>query len=162
MKIMEYLIFNINNDSFAILMTDVNEVLMMCTLYNIPGSPPFLVGVLNLRGKLFPVVDLTQRLGFQRHMAKSQNEKKLVPLYAKNTKILLTTTNNMTIGMIIDGFSNLKDIDNNLERKSVVNEKAIPTYIDGMVIIEAKIIQIVKIKNVMSQEELALLQQIET
>jgi purine-binding chemotaxis protein CheW len=56
--------------TLGILQTSVDEVVMVCELSPIPESPPWIAGLLNLRGTLVPVVDVRARIEGQRREVK--------------------------------------------------------------------------------------------
>lgn len=59
----QYLSFILRDESFAVAIKKVREVLDVTTLTRIPRMPQYLCGVINLRGNVVPVVDLGMRLG---------------------------------------------------------------------------------------------------
>ena len=59
----QYLTFKLGNESYAIEITKVREVLDYTSTTQIPKTPKFMIGVINLRGNIVPVVDLRQILG---------------------------------------------------------------------------------------------------
>ncbi len=56
------LCFNLGKEIFALKMDDVNEIIRTYTVTPIPKTPPYLLGVLTLRGKIIPVLDMKQKL----------------------------------------------------------------------------------------------------
>lgn len=55
--------FKLANEEFAVEITTVHEINRMLELTRVPGSPPEVEGVINLRGKIIPVIDLRKRFG---------------------------------------------------------------------------------------------------
>jgi purine-binding chemotaxis protein CheW len=60
---MEVLLFRVGDSPYLAPLASVSEVLMPATLRPVPGAPPLLLGLLNLRGTAMPVIDLRERLG---------------------------------------------------------------------------------------------------
>jgi len=58
----ELLGFRAGGEEFAVRITDVDEILRMQNITRIPRTPPFLIGVTSLRGRMIPVLDLKQKL----------------------------------------------------------------------------------------------------
>ena len=54
----QYLTFKLNDEIFALDITKVREVLDFTLITRVPKTPDFMRGVINLRGKVIPVVDL--------------------------------------------------------------------------------------------------------
>lgn len=64
-KSKQYLTFTLRDEDFAIDIAKVREVLDVTTMTRIPRMPPFISGVINLRGNVVPVMDLGYRLGME-------------------------------------------------------------------------------------------------
>lgn len=59
----QWLTFRLSSGEYALEVGDVVEVLRMVALARMPEAPPWLAGLLNLRGRVIPVIDLRLRLG---------------------------------------------------------------------------------------------------
>jgi purine-binding chemotaxis protein CheW len=57
----QYLAFNLGDESFALDVVNVREILEFTTLTKIPGTPDFMRGVINLRGSVVPVMDMRSK-----------------------------------------------------------------------------------------------------
>jgi len=60
----KYLTFRLGREEFGIQVLHVREIMRVQDITGVPGMPPHLRGVINLRGKIVPVVDLRVRLSF--------------------------------------------------------------------------------------------------
>lgn len=60
----KYLTFVLGHESYAIPVLKVREIIRSCTFTPMPEMPIYVKGVVNLRGKIIPIVDLRQRFGF--------------------------------------------------------------------------------------------------
>ena len=60
----ELIAFNIGSQEFCISTTSVREITRLTPATALPHAPPFVLGVVNLRGVVLPIVDLAVRLGF--------------------------------------------------------------------------------------------------
>jgi len=54
--------FSIGSERFGVQILVIQEIIMMSTITEIPNSPDFVEGVINLRGNIIPVLDLRKRL----------------------------------------------------------------------------------------------------
>lgn len=61
----QYLTFVVGSDAFAIPVSEVKEIIGYTTITEVPAMPPYVRGVINLRGAVVPTVDLSLRLGRQ-------------------------------------------------------------------------------------------------
>jgi len=59
----KYLVFDLDNQEFGIEISRVREIVGMLPIHSFPDSPPFFRGVINLRDKVIPVMDLRLRFG---------------------------------------------------------------------------------------------------
>jgi purine-binding chemotaxis protein CheW len=64
-RISRWVGFELDGKKFALGIDDVREVLSTATIEAVPGSPPLILGVINLRGRIVTVLDLRQRLGME-------------------------------------------------------------------------------------------------
>jgi purine-binding chemotaxis protein CheW len=62
-EIGQYMTFKLGNELFAINVAQVREVLEVSTITRVPSAPDYMRGVVNVRGKAIPVVDLRLRFG---------------------------------------------------------------------------------------------------
>ncbi|MGZ5006663.1 MAG: chemotaxis protein CheW [Methylobacter sp.] len=62
-QLRQYLTFEAGNEKLAISILDVKEIIEINTITNVPMTPAYIRGVINLRGSVVPVIDLAARLG---------------------------------------------------------------------------------------------------
>lgn len=93
-----FVTFILNNETFGIDVMKVEEIIGFIPVTHIPDSTDYLKGVINLRGKVVPVIDL--RLKFR------MNEK----FYDSSTVILIANISGRSIGLIADSVSDVADI----------------------------------------------------
>lgn len=101
--ITQYLTFQSANDTFAIGILDVKEIIEIEGITRVPMMPEFLCGIINLRGKVVPVIDLSKRLG------------RLSTVISKKSCIVLVEISHederQTIGMLVDEVNEILEID---------------------------------------------------
>jgi purine-binding chemotaxis protein CheW len=56
-------VFQLGEEEYAITVERVREVVKADRITRVPGAPPYVRGIINLRGRVVPVIDLRQRLG---------------------------------------------------------------------------------------------------
>jgi len=59
----QYLTFYVGGEEYAVTIVKVTEIIECVSLTYVPGTPPWIRGVLNLRGAVVPVVDLAVKFG---------------------------------------------------------------------------------------------------
>lgn len=95
----KYLTFAVQDESYGIEIQYVTEIIGIQKITQVPDLPEFLKGIINLRGKIIPVMDV--RLRF-----------KLPPMeYHDRTCIVVVDINKVSLGLIVDTVSEVLDID---------------------------------------------------
>lgn len=101
-ELLQLVSFKIGSEEFGIEILKVQEINRMHEITQIPNSPDYVVGVINLRGRIIPVVDLRVRLNL---VAIEQD---------KNTRIIVVDLEGKTIGFIVDEVSEVLRIPSNI------------------------------------------------
>jgi purine-binding chemotaxis protein CheW len=95
----KFLTFFLAGEEYGIEILRVVEVIELMDIISIPRMPPFIKGVINLRGKIIPIMDLRSRFGIQ----------SLEP--SEETVIILVQARAKAMGIIVDKVSEVVDID---------------------------------------------------
>ena len=95
----KYLTFGLADEEYGVEITKVREIIKMMDITSVPRTPEFVKGVINLRGKVIPVVDL--RLKFSMAEAEHTDE----------TCIVVVDVNTLEMGTVVDKVSEVLDID---------------------------------------------------
>lgn len=61
--------FLLDDKTFAVTIEEVQEITAQYEIITVPGAPPFIEGVVNLRGNILPVLDLGKKIGFKQEVA---------------------------------------------------------------------------------------------
>ncbi len=94
----KYLTFALAEEEYGLEILKVREIISMSEITSVPKTPPYVKGVINLRGKVIPVIDL--RLKFMMEEASYTNE----------TCIIVVDVDGMEMGIIVDHVSEVLDI----------------------------------------------------
>lgn len=143
----KYLTFSLANEEYGIGILKIKEIIGMMPITTVPQTPEFVKGVINLRGKVIPVVDLRLRFDME-------------PIeYAERTSIIVVETadesGNILIGIVVDSVSevlNIKaeDIENTPNFGTTLNTN----YILGMAKMDGNVKILLDIDKVLSAEEI--------
>ncbi len=144
----QYLTFRLSNETFAIDVAKVREVLDLTTITAIPRTPEFMSGVINLRGSVVPVVDL--RLCFE--MTKTES--------TRNTCIVVVEVQldgeSTVIGALADSVEEVIDLEpDQIQPAPRIGTQIRTDFIRGMGKRDAQFIMILDIDRVFSADELA-------
>jgi len=97
----KYLTFGLGKEDYGLEILKVREIIGMMDITAVPQVPDYVKGVINLRGKVIPVIDLRLKFGMQ------QIE------YTSETCIVVVNLNEVLIGVIIDKVKEVLDIHQN-------------------------------------------------
>jgi purine-binding chemotaxis protein CheW len=81
---LQFVAYRIGEQQFAIEIHRLYEVLSYCPVTPLPGAPPFLEGMIDLRGELVPVIDLRKKLGARECRNEMQTRILIVGYFIKN------------------------------------------------------------------------------
>ncbi|MDD2568565.1 MAG: chemotaxis protein CheW [Clostridia bacterium] len=126
----KYLTFFIDKQLYAIPSNEVIEIMCMQPITHIPNLPPFIKGVINLRGKIVPIVDMRSK--FDKESA----------AYGSRTNIIVVETEDLNAGLIVDTVNDVSDIAKTQIQKSQNFNKNNDdgNYVWGLIGIEDKTI----------------------
>ena len=94
-----YLIFFIDNESYGIEIQYVTEIIGIQNITKVPEFPEYLKGIINLRGKIIPVMDV--RLRFRKEAKE----------YSDRTCLIVVNIMDMSIALIVDSVAEVVKID---------------------------------------------------
>ena len=112
-ELLQLVSFKIGEEEFGVDILSVQEINRMSQITKVPNTPDFIEGVINLRGRIIPVLDLRVKLGL---MKLEHN---------KNTRIVVVELKGQTVGFIVDEVSEVLRIPKNIT-------EAPPTMVGGI------------------------------
>lgn len=143
-NILKYLTFRIDQEILAIDLLKVQEIIGMMKVTKIPKTFNYLRGIINLRGKVIPVIDLRLRFDYSEA---SDTEK---------TCIIVVQTDIEDIdsikGIIVDEVCEVLDIEsNNIEQVEDFNLNIDESFIKAIAKVNQKVISILELKNILGE-----------
>lgn len=146
----QYLTFLLGQELFAIGILHIKEIIEYGQITSVPMMPEFVRGVINLRGRVVPVVDLLPRFG----------RESTTP--GKRTGIVIVEVNHkddqQVIGIVVDSVSEVLPLTTkDIEPPPSFGAKLRPDFIEGMGKIAEDFVIILNVDHVLSIEELATL-----
>ena len=150
-KVGKYLTFTLADEAYGIGILKVKEIIGMMPITSVPRTPEFVKGVINLRGKVIPVIDL--RLKF---------DMEAVP-YTDRTCIIVVEIDSekstVLIGIVVDAVSEVLNIsEGKIEDAPAFGTKMDTTYIMGMAKVDGGVKILLDIDKVLSTKEIKLLE----
>ncbi len=146
---MQYLTFRLEDEVFALDITQVREVLDFTTVTKVPRTPDFMRGVINLRGSVVPVVDMRLKFGMSRTEQTVNTCIIIVELSLDGEKLV--------IGALADSVQEVLEIEPaHIEPPPRIGTRLNTEFIQGMGKRDEQFIIILNIDRIFSTDELAL------
>lgn len=135
----QYLTFILNAQPYGVPIGAVREINRIGEITAVPKAPHYVSGVMNLRGKVIPVVNLRTRLAFE------------AIDYTKETCIIVIETPSGQVGMIVDAVNGVLDLaEANIEPPPHLDNSNYNEYVMGMGKLEGQILILIDIVKTMS------------
>jgi purine-binding chemotaxis protein CheW len=143
----EFLTFELGSEEYGVDILCVQEIRVWSAVTQIPDTPKYLKGVINLRGVIVPIIDL--RLRFK-YSAKDYNETTVVIVL----KQIITGKSTM-VGVVVDAVSDVYKVSPQEQKESPNFGSHIDSrFIKGMATISEKIIILLKSEKLLDVENL--------
>lgn len=149
----QYLTFALGGEMFAIGILHIKEILEYGSLTTVPMMPTFIRGVINLRGAVVPVVDLSARFG--RGTSEVTRRSCIVIIEVE------VDDGVQDIGLLVDAVSAVLEIPaSEIEPAPSFGAKIRADFISGMAKVDSKFVIVLNVNKVLSVDEMALLAQV--
>jgi purine-binding chemotaxis protein CheW len=144
----KYLTFSLDREEYGIGILKIKEIIGMMPITSVPKTPDYVKGIINLRGKVIPIIDL--RLKFNM---------KDIP-YSERTCIIVVEIDSevatVLIGIVVDAVSEVINIkEEDIEETPVFGAKLNTEYILGMAKMDGRVKILLNIDKVLTSEEIS-------
>jgi purine-binding chemotaxis protein CheW len=146
--------FRIGEEEFGVDILMVQEIIRLPIITPIPNAPKSILGMINLRGKIIPVVDLRQRIRIRGNKPAADNHK---------TRVLIVEINTHVTGFIVDSVSEVMKVSpSEIEPTphlvvSTVNAE----YITGVVKLPNRLVSLLDFHQILKPQEEKELEQMD-
>jgi len=141
-EILQLVSFNIGDEEFGVDILLVQEINKYVHITKVPNSPEFVEGVINLRGKVIPIIDLRTRL----KMPKREPD--------KDTRIIVVELEGRTIGFIVDAVSEVLRIPANITEAPPELVSGIDSdFIKSVGKLEDRLLILIDLNKILSKSE---------
>jgi purine-binding chemotaxis protein CheW len=150
LKAGKYLTFELGHEIYGLEILKVQEIIGMMNVTRVPKTSTFVRGVINLRGKVIPVIDLRLKFGLE---GKPDTERTCIIVVKIESKQI-----EMIMGIIVDEVSEVIDIQSSqLEKTPNFSSNLNTDFLLGIGKVEEKVIMLLDIDKVLSNSEEAAL-----
>lgn len=141
-ELLQLVSFTLGDEEFGVDILKVQEINRMVTVTSVPNAPVFVDGVINLRGKVIPIVDLRARFG----MTRKEHD--------KNTRIIVVELDGKVIGFVVDAVSEVLRIPRSVTEPPPSMVSGVNTdYIVAVGKLEDRLLILLDLERVFSTEE---------
>jgi purine-binding chemotaxis protein CheW len=135
--------FRVGQETFGVPITCVHEIVRVPEITNVPDSPEFVEGVINLRGKIVSVVDLRKRFG----APQSPQDKK--------NRVIVVESESKLVGLIVDAASEVMKIPHaEIEPPPRVLSDTDNGYVTGVGKLKDRLVILVDLNRVLQRGDL--------
>ena len=147
----QYLTFSLDDEIFAIDVVKTREILNLTAITQVPQTPDFMLGVINLRGGVVPVIDMRLKLGLP---AGEETEDTCVIVVE-----VLVDGESIIVGALADAVREVLEIrSDQIEPAPRLGTRLKTEFITGMGKVDEQFLILLNIDRVFSSEELAIVQ----
>ena len=141
----KFLTFILGKEVYGIEILKAREIIGLMDITTVPQTPEYMKGVINLRGKVIPVIDLRLKFGMPEEE------------HTQETCVIVVEVNNTSIGIIVDSVSEVSDINGGeIEDAPSFGQGIDTSFIMALGKVKDKIIILLDIEAVLSSEELEM------
>ncbi len=144
----QYLRFALGSESYAVGIDSVREILQVEMMTAVPLMPSFVRGVMNLRGAVVPVIDLSQRLAVAGSAVGRRSCVVIVDIDDDEST--------HTLGVMVDAVYEVFEVPA-LEAAPAFGTPIDPAFIAGMARLDSQVLAVLNLDRVLAQEDLSQL-----
>lgn len=145
--------FQLGSEGYCVDISKVREINRLVEITHIPESPPFVEGVINLRGQIIPIIDLRRRFGLVEDSTKN----------AQETRIMVVETNGTLVGFIVDAVREVLRIpsDQIEPTPDLVTSGIDRKYIEGVASVNDRLLIILNSDLIFATQELGAIRAVQ-
>lgn len=139
----KYLFFNLGDELYGVNIMNVTEIIEMQRITEVPDLPEYMRGVINLRGKVIPVMDLRSRFGMDDRP------------YDDRTCMIVASIDSTALGMIVDTVAEVHDVPaENIETAQNFANSAADHYVEGVARVEERVTVLIDVRKILLGRDL--------
>jgi purine-binding chemotaxis protein CheW len=148
-ELLQLVSFSVAAEEYGLDILRVQEIIRTQQLTRVPNLPDYVEGVINLRGKVIPVVSLRRRLGLEA----------VTP--DKNTRIVVVDVHGQTLGFIVDAVSEVLRISADTVEPTPRIGTVEREYISGVGKLESRLLLMLDLERLMNEKEIGAAVQVQ-
>ncbi len=150
----KYLTFCLRQEVYGLAILKVQEIIGVMSVTQVPRMPSFVRGVINLRGKIIPVIDLRVQFGLDAQQDTSKTCIIVVQIERDGLRL--------TMGIIVDEVAEVTDLkDEQIEPPPSFGTSVSTEFLLGMGKVASKVVMLLDIDRILSSQELGLAEEMQ-
>jgi purine-binding chemotaxis protein CheW len=138
----QLVVFQLGAELYGVEIARVHEIIRLQAITRVPRAPAFVEGVINLRGKVIPVVDLRRRFGLP------------TAEHTRASRIVVVEIGDQVVGIIVDGVSEVLRVSTaTVEPPSPVVAGVDSEYLQGIAKLPERLVMLLDLDRVLAREE---------
>ena len=146
----QLVIFKLENEDYGLPISKVQEINRMVAVTKLPQTPDFMEGIINLRGRVIPVVDLRKRFGFTAEE------------YQDATRIMVVDISGQTLGLVVDAVNEVVKIAGDCIEPPPQSFVMNAQFVQGIAKMADRLVILLDIDCILTSQESVLLQEAAT
>lgn len=141
-KMLQIITFHVGKEEFSVSIHKVQEIIRLTDITSVPNSPPFVEGVINLRGQVIPVIDARKRFGL--YEAERTDA----------SRIIVVDSDGKIVGLIVDSVTEVLQLSkNSVEPPPDIVGSVDSDYIDGVGKYDNRLVILLNLDKVLTFKE---------
>jgi len=138
-EVLQFVTFTLNNEQYAVDILNVQEINRITEITRVPNSPAYVEGVINLRGKVIPVINLRRKFSFDDKTTDN------------TSRIIIMEINGITNGLIVDSVSEVLRVPSSIiEPAPPMSSDLSSKFIKGIAKMQDRLIILIDIDKLIS------------
>lgn len=138
---LQLVVFRLAREEYGLPITRVQEINRLAPITKLPQTPSFMEGIINLRNRIIPVIDLRKRFQLE------------VTEHTDNTRIIIVEVNGQTIGVIVDAVNEVVRLEQEQIEPPPPSFVLDAQYIHGVGKVDGRLLILLNINAVLSSQE---------
>ena len=142
--VLQWVTYYLEDEIYGINVIQVQEVLRITEITPVPGSPDYVLGIINLRGSVVTVIDTRRRFNL---MPKESDDL---------TRIIIVEINGVVIGMLVDSVAEVVYLhQSDIDSPPTINSDDNSRFIQGVVNREDGLLILIDVNKLLAEEEIS-------
>jgi purine-binding chemotaxis protein CheW len=144
----KYVIFRLGDETFGVPLDHVIEVIRKENITGVPRSLEFVEGIIHLRNRVIPVIDLKKRFNLKHNDTGKESDSEVI-----SEKIIITIVNNKYLGFVVDEVYKVISLNMSDIEIPTIGQKSGRAYVKGVAKVDDQLIVLIDSTRILTLEE---------